>query len=342
MKVAVIGAGVLGRLISLGLLDRGHRVTLIDRQPLQQPDNAAWVSAGMLCPLGEIIHAPSDVVQMGWHSLKLWPEILEGLTTDEPIFFQQTGSWVVSFQQDRQCFQQWQQQLLRNPNVQADQIEWLDRTAVHKAEPALTAFHQAALLKSEGQLCNRRFIEASAQTLRQRATIIEQDVTRAHLDELQADHQWVIDCRGPGAIGSDWPPQSKTLRGIRGEVIRVRCDEVTLHRPVRVLHPQASIYIVPKPNHEFVVGATEIETHSEHPITVQSALELLSTLYCVHPGFAEASILETRVGIRCAYADNQPRVQQQGNLIQVNGAYRHGWLTGPALAEKALQQMAVA
>ncbi|EAR09970.1 FAD-dependent oxidoreductase [Reinekea blandensis] len=342
MKIAIIGAGVLGRLIALRLTEQPHQVTLIDRQPLHQPDNAAWVSAGMLCPLGEIIHAPREVVQMGWHSLSLWPDILAGLSDEADVYFQQNGSWVVAFDQDRQCFAQWQQQFLNNPHVSADQVAWLQSEAVHNQEPALSGFRQAALLKAEGQLCNRSFILASADKLRRQATIVEQDVTRAHLDDLQTHFDWVIDCRGAGAIGSDWPESSVDLRGVRGEVIRVRCNEVTLQRPVRVLHPQASIYIVPKPNHEFVVGATEIESHSEHPITVQSTLELLSTLYCVHPGFAEASILEARVGIRSAYADNQPKVSQHDNLIQVNGAYRHGWLTGPALAEQTLRRLEVA
>lgn len=338
MNIAVIGAGVLGRLISLRLIEHGHRLTLIDRQSLSTPNNAAWVSAGMLCPLGEIIHAPSDVVELGWKSLALWPQVIANLPGDKPVFFQRQGSLAVAFAQDRSSFEQWRQRLARNPNVQPDQIEWLDQSALEAREPALSGFGQAALLKAEGQLCNRSFIDASSQQLRDRAQVVEdQDVSLDQVRQLQADFDWVLDCRGPGAIENEWLTQPSTLRGVRGEVIRVHCSTVHLERPVRVMHPNASIYIVPKPGDQFVIGATEVESHSEHPITVRSTLELLNTLYCVHPAFAEASILESRVGIRCAYADNRPRLTQEDNRIAINGAYRHGWLTGPALAEQAVQ-----
>lgn len=343
MKTAVIGAGVLGRLISLRLLEQGHEVSLIDRASLSTPDNAAWVSAGMLCPLGEIIHAPPEVVDLGWQSLGLWPDIIDNLPDSESVFFQQEGSLAVAFQQDRSRFEQWRQQIQRNPNVRPEQIDWLDPSALRDVEPALANFSQAALLKSEGQLCNRAFIRASTEVLKTRARIIEnQSVTHPQVRELQARTDWVLDCRGPGAIGQPWQADRPALRGIRGEVIRIHCPEVTLTRPVRVLHPSASIYIVPKPDSQFVVGATEVESHSDHPITVRSTLELLSTLYCVHPAFAEASVLESQVGIRCAFADNRPKIQRENNLISVNGAYRHGWLTGPALAEKAVQTMEAA
>lgn len=347
MNIAIIGAGVLGRLISLQLLNQNHDVTLMDRQSLSEPNNAAWVSAGMLCPLGEIINAPPPVLNMGWRSLAMWPDILKklqaDLKTDNPVYFQQRGSIALAFDQDRASFKQWQQQMGRHENVSEDDIDWLNGAQLHEYEPGLNQFNQGALLKAEGQLCNRSFIQHTTALLHEQATLLEdRSVEMDDLERLKADYDWVIDCRGHGAIQSPWLVTQKMLRGVRGEVVRVHCPDVSLQRPIRVLHPSKSIYIVPKPGAQFVIGATEVESHSEREITVKSTLELLSTLYCVHPAFAEASVIESRVGIRCAYPNNQPQVHQDENLISANGGYRHGWLTGPALADQVVQRLEAA
>ena len=50
------------------------------------------------------------------------------------------------------------------------------------------------------------------------------------------------------------------LRPVRGEVIRVYAPEVEFSLPVRLMHPRYKLYIAPKINHEYVIGATEIES----------------------------------------------------------------------------------
>ena len=345
MNIAIVGAGVIGRLVALSVLDAGHRVSIFDKKPLTEPDNAAQVSAGMLCPLGEIIHAPKQVLQMGLASLALWPTLLSKLQAADPeheaVFFSQLGSIAVSFAQDQSSFKQLQQDYRLNVNTVHQQVEHLAASALHKLEPALSQFQQGLYLHSEGQLCNRSFLRSSTRALQQQAQIIDNiTVTAADLNNLDRDYDWVIDCRGSGAIqDQSVASATNTLRGVRGEVIRVVCPEVSLQRPVRVVHPRTSIYIVPKPNHEFVIGATEIETHSEQPISLRSTVELLSTAYAVNPAFAEAAVIETAIGIRAAYDDHIPKIHRQQNCITANGLYRHGWLVGPAIVQQVLAEI---
>jgi glycine oxidase len=68
---------------------------------------------------------------------------------------------------------------------------------------------------------------------------------------------------------------------------------------------------------------------------VRSALELLGAAYALHPVFGEAQIIETGAGLRPAFPDNLPRAEIRGGgaHILVNGAYRHGFLLAPVLAE---------
>ena len=139
----------------------------------------------------------------------------------------------------------------------------------------------------------------------------------------------VIDCRGLAA--RDLLPD---LRGVRGERLLLRSREIDLRRPVQLLHPRQSLYIVPWGDGIYMIGATVIETEDAGPLTVRSALELLSAAYAVHPAFGEAEIIEQGAGVRPAFSDNVPRamVRDGGRHILVNGAYRHGFLLAPVLA----------
>jgi glycine oxidase len=104
-----------------------------------------------------------------------------------------------------------------------------------------------------------------------------------------------------------------------------------------LIHPRYPLYIAPKENGVYVVGATEIETDDLSPASVRSTLELLSAAYSVHSGFAEARILEINTQARPTLPDNLPAIHRPcPGVWQINGLYRHGFLIAPALLDAAL------
>ena len=125
------------------------------------------------------------------------------------------------------------------------------------------------------------------------------------------------------------------LRGVKGEMILIETDEVELARPVRLIHPRWPLYVIPREDNLFMLGATSIEAE-DTGVSVRSALELLGAAYAVHPAFAEARIVEFGSGLRPAFPDNLPRIAIDERRIAVNGLYRHGFLIAPALAELTL------
>jgi glycine oxidase len=106
------------------------------------------------------------------------------------------------------------------------------------------------------------------------------------------------------------------------------------------MHPRYQLYIAPKEKGFYVVGATEIESDDDAPMTVRSAMELLSAAYSVHPGFAEANIRQHISQCRPAFSDNQPKILVQDSLIQDNGLFRHGFLIAPVVLEQVLSVIA--
>ena len=83
----------------------------------------------------------------------------------------------------------------------------------------------------------------------------------------------------------------------------------------------------------------QLESELAHPVTVRSALELLSALYSLHEGFSEARIISLDVGLRPAMPDNLPRVDWGRKLVRFNGLYRHGYLFAPALVNDILARL---
>ena len=90
------------------------------------------------------------------------------------------------------------------------------------------------------------------------------------------------------------------------------------------------------------MGATEIESDDLSEMSVRSAMELLSAVYTVHSGFAEARILEMATQCRPTLQDNLPAIRIQkdkglSDLIMINGLYRHGFMIAPAVLDCALE-----
>ena len=112
----------------------------------------------------------------------------------------------------------------------------------------------------------------------------------------------MIDCRGLAARD-----KQTELRGVKGELILIETAEVELKRPVRLIHPRFPLYVIPRGDDRFMLGATSIEAE-DRGVSVRSALELLSAAYAVHPAFGEARILEFGSGLRPAFPDNLPRI----------------------------------
>lgn len=328
---AVLGGGLAGRLLAWRLAGTGHRVALYERGPADGSESAAWVAAAMLAPLAEAASAELLLTELGAASLDTWPRWLAELP--EPVFFQRNGTLVLWHQADRAEAPLFERRVQANAPADLVARGWqrLDAEGIEAAEPVLAGrFARGLLLPDEGQLDNRQVLRAVA------AGLVERGVeTHWHTEiaAVQPEARVTIDCRGLGA-----KPVLPTLRGIRGEVARVHAPGIGLRRPVRLLHPRYPLYIAPKQDDLYVVGATEIEGEDRSPVSVRSALELLSAMFSVHPAFGEARILEFNTQCRPTLPDHRPAlIWRGGPWLALNGLYRHGFMIAPEVVDTAAQ-----
>lgn len=346
-KYAIVGAGLMGRLLAVALAKRGAQVELFEKGGSDGNLAAARIAAAMLAPLAESAITEDNVVRMGVHSLPRWKQIIDELA--KPVFFQQDGTLILWHRQDASDAERFASHLERNcdHNQALSKPIRLDSQSLVDVEPGVAErFTQGLYLPNEGQLDNRQLLEALLVelTLMKVPCHWNQAADPEQLRTSSNGFDWVIDCRGLGAKVS-WGEAggtSKDLRGVRGEVIRLHAPEVKLRRPTRLIHPRYPIYIAPKEDDVYVVGATEIESEDLSPMSVRSALELLSAVYTVHSGFAEARILEMATQCRPTLKDNLPEIAvdrkpNQASLMMINGLYRHGFMISPAILDCALE-----
>jgi glycine oxidase len=314
--VAVIGAGIAGAWQALTFAKAGHPVTVFERGTPEMTQATSHWAGGMLAPYCEAEGSEPVITRLGLRALDLWRNELPDTAFN--------GSLVVTHPRDRSDFERFAAMTTNHRRLGGDDVTSL--------EPSLEGrFREALFFPDEGHVTPREVVPR----LHARIVAAGGEIrfgTEAEPNDIDG---LVIDCRGLDARDAQ-----RELRGVKGEMIMIETDEVELSRPVRLMHPRWPLYVIPRGNGLFMLGATSIESEDAR-VSVRSALELLSAAYAVHPAFAEARIVEFGAGLRPAFPDNLPRIaisQPRGDRqqIAVNGLYRHGFLLAPALAELTL------
>ncbi|GAA3069377.1 glycine oxidase ThiO [Rhizobium viscosum] len=307
----VKGAGVAGLAVAHELVKRGFSVEVIEKA-CAAGLGASHFAGGMLAPYCEREAAEEVVLTLGLDAARWWEEAVPGEV-------HRRGTLVVAQPRDLP-------DLARFAARTTGHV-WLDGKGVSDLEPALAGrFEKALFFEQEAHLDPRLALTRLGNSLRERGVVFH---FGAHQPQ---DRQFagVLDCTGPAAIS-----RLSGLRGVRGEMLYLETADITLSRPVRMLHPRHPIYIVPRDDHRFMVGATMIEAEDDGPITARSLMEFLNAAYALHPAFGEARVVETGTGIRPAFADNIPRVIETKEGVAIAGMHRHGFLLAPAMAARA-------
>jgi len=358
--LAVVGGGLLGRLLAWRAARAGMRVALYEAGGRLGEESAAWAAAGMVAPASEALDASAEIVSMGRRSLKLWPEWLKELPV--PVYYRDAGTVVVwhgeaadeAERLEAAVRANWNAAGLRvaaenphlaikPPDMRHPNIAGLERVGgdrLMELEPLIReSFGEAIYLPGEGQVDNREVLAALALALDEAGVVCHWGVRVE--DDAMPEAGVVADCRGMGARA-----EMAGLRGVRGEIMRLHAPGEELRHMLRLIGGPQPVYIVPRAEGRLVVGATAYESEDRSPASVGGVMRLLSAAVSVLPGLAEARILEFATQVRPAFADRQPVMRWENassvprsRILRINGLYRHGFLLSPAVVEEALARI---
>ena len=359
MNIAIVGTGLVGRVLALNLLKQGHTLTLFDKSSKDGTSAAGFTAAGMLAPFAELETAESIIFEHGKRSIQLWPDLLKEIGLFDG--YKLDGTIITAHPQDMSELNHFIG-TLKHKVPEADEIEILDKEALTTLESDLEQHSRAYYLKDEGYVDSQRFMMFASNYFDMRSEVTWRENTlvdkiesgKVYIENEIEEFDWVFDARGLGA-----KEHFSDLRGVRGEVYWLESNDIDITRPTRLLHPRYKIYVVPRGNgcegmdmeycneckisqtpnsKRYIIGATEIESEDTSPMSVRSSMELLSAVFSLNPNFGEARIVNTETNCRPAFRDNLPRIENSEKLTRINGLYRHGYLLAPAIVEKALNE----
>jgi glycine oxidase len=318
MNISIVGAGVAGLTCAVELASRGASVEVFERAASLGPHNCSWFAGGMLAPSCELENAEPLIAAFGEESMQWWKAHLPSVASQ--------GTLVVTQGRDVSELTRFAQRTTHAVRV--------DDAGIAALEPDLAGrFRQGLFFADEAHLDPRDALRALADQLPALGGRVHFGVdTELAPPAAFARADYILDCTGLGAR-----QHLRELRGVKGEMLLLRSRDISLQRPIRLLHPRVPVYVVPRADQIFMVGATMIESDDTRRITARSMLELLSAAYALHPAFGEAEILEIGTQVRPAFPDNLPRIVRRGRTLYVNGLYRHGFLVAPALARRVAQ-----
>lgn len=322
MHIDIVGAGVGGLCAATLFAERGCQVRIVSDSEGPDDSCCSWWAGGMLAPYCELENSEPDVAALGAEAAGFWQQRVPGV--------ENRGSLVLVTRRDKPDLAQFA--------ARTEAYTPVDMHGIAELEPDLDGrFADGLHFATESHLDPRQALQALYRELQTNPRVTFETGRRLSAEELahhSPDADWRIDCRGLAARDT-----FSDLRGVKGEMLLLHQPELSLRRPVRLLHPRYPIYVVPRDEHVFMVGATMLESDAREHAKARSLMELLNAAWALHPLFGDADVLEIGTDARPAWPDNIPRVRRRGRVLYLNGLFRHGFLCAPALARHAVEHV---
>jgi len=352
MRVAVIGAGILGASTAFHAARAGAEVVIVDHAHSGQ---ATAAGAGIVCPWAGETDDP-DFDRIAAAGGAYYSELLPALAGQD-LGFSRVGALCVATNDDELDALE---HVVRQRRATAPAAGAITRIAATEARklfpplhPALGAVHIAGAARVDG----RKLAAALLHAARSHGA-----TTREGLARLVTEGDRVTGVAlGAEMIAADvvvvaagaWAPALLEPIGLalavapqRGQIVHLGlAGQATGAWPVVL--PRGSHYLLAFDDARVVVGATrENDAGFDYRVTAAGQAEVLHEALKVAPGLARATVLETRIGFRPVGPDLRPllgRALDHAGLLIGNGLGPSGLTIGPLagrlLAEVALGQV---
>lgn len=306
--IRVWGAGIVGLAVAEELVRRGHEVEVVDPAP---GSGASHAAAGMLAPAGELWHGEEPMHALGRRSAGLWPAYAARLG----VALHPTGTLLAAA--DRGDLQVLDRQVALARSAGEEVVE-LDRGGLLAHEPRLGRVVGGALLPDDHSVDPRAVVAAL--------------LVRVAVCPVPSAREAALTVVATGAALPS--PYSSWVRGVRGEILRLRCTDLPA-RTLRAWVHGEQVYVVPRAGGEVVVGATQ-EEHADPPVvTAGGVWRLLDAARRLMPGLDRAELVEATARDRPGTADNRPLIGPTDDpaVVLAAGHFRHGVLLAPLTAQ---------
>ncbi|GAB3601755.1 FAD-dependent oxidoreductase [Microbacterium aureliae] len=364
MKVAVVGAGIVGLTIAHELTRRGASVHVWDPHPA---GGATWAAAGMLAPASEF--QPWEGGIRGWarEAAAMFPSHIALLGTDPArIGYRPEPTLAVGWDAaDGAAIEESTDRAV----AAGAAFDPVPAAELRHLEPGIAPVSAAFRAPADHAVDPRALAAAIMRDLDRRAGSRSAWLTGTAIVGIDAPSAGrrdgtaaVTDTRGGRttvdavvlATGHKTPPTGSPgwlgtcIRPVYGDVLRLRSSRwsVPLRHTVRGVVRGRQVYLVPRADGGIVLGASDREDGATGPLT-GAVGDLINDARTIYPSIAESEVVEVGARARPATRDNLPllgaAVDDEGadlpTLVLALGAYRHGVLLSPWIARTVADEM---
>jgi D-amino-acid dehydrogenase len=335
VRAVVIGSGVAGAATAFALARRGVAVTVV---AAEHEGTATAAGAGIIAPWATALAGPSYRLYAA--GAAFYPTLVERLAAAgvAEVGYHRAGAVVVDA--DERALDAIAQRLAER-RADAPAMGTVERVTGRDVFPPLSA-ELHGLFLSGGARVDGRALRAGLLSAAQRlgahrvaasAQLDRDGTVRLDGERLRADAvvvaagAWTNELLAPLAVRLPVAPQ-------RGQLVHLQLAVAATAEWPAVL-PAGSHYLVPFAAGRVVVGATR-ETGSgfDARVTAAGLHEVLASALRVAPGLADASVLETRVGLRPLAEGRWPLLAEVAPGVHVvTGLGSAGLTMGPLVGE---------
>jgi glycine oxidase len=343
--VVIIGAGVIGLAIAWRAAQRGLTAAIADPAP---GSGASHAAAGMLAPVSEAWYGEEELLEFGLAARERYPSFAAELTelTAAPTGFTQTGTLQVAYDADDLALLDRVHELHMTLGLEARRVTAREargiepmlapsvRGGVHvpgdgSVDPRLLSAALLSAVTQAGVAVHRERVSEVTVSAGRADGVALADGTRLRADSVVLACGWQS-----GGVGGVPAVALPPVRPVKGQILRLRSALPFLRVCVRGIVRGSSVYLVPRPSGELVIGATQEEL-GDTRVTAGGVWELLRDARELVPGITELELAEVTAGLRPGTPDNAPVLGPSAlrGLVLATGHFRSGILLAPVTAD---------
>jgi glycine oxidase len=346
MRVAVIGAGVIGLGIAWRLAQRGVAVTVFDKGKAGQ--GASHAAAGMLAACSEAEPGEEALVALGRRSQAMWPAFAAELeeASGVAVDLRQEGTLLVALTADDQARLTHDLQFQKSLGLP---LEWISAAEVRRREPHLGSRLAGAIFSPEDHQVDNRKLAAALEVAAERAGVILREQTavarlalaNGRVSGVTLTDGTTFEAETVVLAAGAWSRQIEGLpadlrppvRPVKGQMIALRMDAAA--PLIRHVIWAPNVYLVPRHDGRLLMGATVEEKGFDDTLTAGGILSVLEAAWRAVPAIEDLPIAEMWVGHRPGSRDDAPILGPApvAGLVYAAGHHRNGILLTPVTAD---------
>lgn len=335
--IILIGAGIIGLATAEYFLERGARVSILERNKVGQ--ESSWAGGGILSPLYPWDYSDA-VTRLASYSATLFPAWTRALYKATEIDSEYVACGMLVLPpyavQDARYW-------CSKHDVKIEELLLPDRSTTGINTDSIR--QQGLYLPDIAQVRNPRLIQALLNRVIQLGgEILEDcavtDITVKHGQvqsltsmhgQFRADHYvvtsgaWSKEVLGQYAINLDIKP-------MRGQMLLMKFSTP----PIHTILVKKDLYIIPRQDGHLLIGSTLEDVGFDKRTTTIARDDLLTRAQAILPFLRTAPIVKQWAGLRPASPDNIPTIGRHPviqNLYINSGHFRYGVTMAPASAE---------